>query len=58
MSFLAKSKKAVAGGVATAVAMYPSVAEDGVSLVDACVLGGAFVGGFLVVWFTPKNAEA
>ncbi len=58
MSFLAKSKKAIAGGVATAGAAYPSVAEGGVSVVDACILVGAFVGGFIVVWLSPKNAEA
>jgi hypothetical protein len=64
-SFLAKSKKAVAGGIAGAatalVTTVPSAVGDGVFTQAefwfvATTTVGAFVVGFATVWVAPANA--
>jgi hypothetical protein len=65
-SFLARSKKAIAGGVAAGVTAgttaLATAASDGMlSSGDAWVVAGAVVGGFAVgfvgVWAAPANAS-
>lgn len=64
-SFLAQSKKAVAGGVTAAVAAGASAlglaaADGNITVAELWTVAGAVVGGFLVgalgVWGAPANA--
>lgn len=64
-SFLARSRKAVAGGVVAAVsagsaALTAAAGDGGISEADGWVIAGAVVGGFAVgfvgVWAAPANA--
>lgn len=65
-SFLARSKKAIAGGIAAAVtagggALTAAATDGGISSTDGWLILGAVVGGFLVgatgVWAAPANAD-
>lgn len=65
-SFLARSRKAIAGGITGAVAaggsaLTAAAADGGIDQADAWVIAGAVVGGFLVgavgVWAAPANAS-
>lgn len=64
-SFLARSKKAVAGGITGAVtagstALTAALADGNLNSSDAWLIAGAVVGGFAVgfagVWAAPANA--
>lgn len=64
-SFLAQSKKAIAGGITAAVAAGGSAlgiaaADGNLTAADLWTVAGAVVGGFLVgavgVWNAPANA--
>jgi hypothetical protein len=64
--FLAKSKKAVAGGIAGAVtaagtAVATASADGVIDTGDLWVIASAIVGGFAVgfagVWYAPANAS-
>ena len=63
-SFLARSKKAIAGGITGAVAagstaLTTALADGSFDATDGWVLAGALVGGFFVgfagVWAAPAN---
>lgn len=65
-SFLARSKKAIAGGITGAVtagstALTAALADGSISTADGWLLAGAVVGGFAVgftgVWAAPANEE-
>lgn len=65
-SFLARSKKAIAGGITGAVAagstaLTTALADGALSSADGWLIAGAVVGGFAVgfagVWAAPANAE-
>ena len=64
-SFLARSRKAIAGGVTGAVAagstaLATAGADGMISAADGWIVAGAVVGGFAVgfvgVWAAPANA--
>jgi len=64
-SFLARSKKAIAGAVAGAVtsgsaALTTALADGSINQADAWIIAGAIVGGaaigFTTVWAAPANA--
>ena len=64
-SFLARSKKAIAGAVSGAVAagstaLTTALADGSIDQADAWIIAGAFVGGaavgFATVWAAPANA--
>lgn len=64
-SFLARSRKAIAGGITGAVsaggaALATAAADGAIDAADGWVVAGAIVGGFLVgavgVWSAPANA--
>lgn len=57
VKFLAQSKKAITGAVGVTAAAYPGLAKDGLTTVEYFMLAGAFIGGFALVWLTPRNAE-
>jgi hypothetical protein len=54
---LAQVKKAITGGVASAGVLYASVQADGITYAEGGALVGAFLVGFVLVYFTPKNAD-
>lgn len=65
-SFLARSRKAIAGGITGAVAagstaLTTAAADGTISAADGWVIAGAVVGGFAVgfagVWAAPANAS-
>ena len=55
--FVARSRKAVVGGVAAGAAVAPSVAGVDNEIVRYGAIAGAFLAGFVAVWLTP-NAPA
>lgn len=55
--FIARSKKGLSGGIGAAAAALIVAWPDGISAVEIGGIVGAFVGGFALVWYTPKNAE-
>jgi hypothetical protein len=58
VTVIARVRKAIGGAVAAGVAAYAAALDGGVSPEEWGTVAGAVVGGFLVVYFTPKNAEA
>lgn len=65
-SFLARSKKAIAGGIAAAVtaggsALTLGLSDGDLNSADAWTIAGAVVGGFFIgfvgVWGAPANAS-
>ncbi len=56
--FIARSRKAVAGGVLAAGGVAGSLASVDNELVRYGAVAGAFVVGFAVVWFTPNESAA
>lgn len=56
-AFIARSRKAVVGGVAAAAAVVPSVSGIDNELVRYGAVAGAFVVGFVAVWVTPNASE-
>lgn len=66
-TFLARSKKAIAGGIAAAVtagstALTTAFADGAIDGADGWVIAGAVVGGFAIgfagVWAAPANEAA
>ena len=66
-SFLARSRKALAGGItgavtAGSVALQSALADGEISQTDAWTIAGAVLGGFAVgfagVWAAPANAAS
>lgn len=64
-SFLARSKKAIAGGITGAVAagstaLTTALSDGSINSADGWLIAGAVVGGFAVgfagVWAAPANA--
>lgn len=55
--FVARSRKAVVGGIAAAAAIAPSVADVTPDVLRYGAVAGAFVVGFAMVWLTPNATE-
>lgn len=53
--FVARTRKAWIGAAGTAGALLPTVVDDGVTLAEAALVAGAFVGVFLVTFFVPNR---
>lgn len=55
--FVARSRKAVAGGVLAAGGVAGSVASVENELVRFGAVAGAFLVGFVLVWVTPNDVD-
>jgi hypothetical protein len=54
----ARAKKAFGGAVAAGLAALGTALVDGTfDSKDLAIVAGATVGGFILVWITPKNAD-
>lgn len=57
--WVARNRKAIAGGTAAAVLAFGKGLGDGsLSFPDVLLTGAAFVGGFVATWVTPANEKA
>lgn len=57
MDFVARTRKAWFAAVAAAGPTFAAVQDGGITLSEAAVVAGAFLGAFVIAYFLPNRTD-